>query len=47
MIIDEQVVVDEMRGIVLVITTFDNGEEIIVEYTQEEYEQITQENAGQ
>lgn len=47
MIIDEQVIIDEMEGIVLIITTFDNGDEVIVEYTQEEYEQITQENAGQ
>jgi hypothetical protein len=41
MIIHEEIVYTD-RDTVLIITTYDNGEQIIVEYTVEEYNQLQQ-----
>lgn len=41
MIIHEEIVYTD-RDTVLVITTYDTGEEVIVEYTVEEYNQLQQ-----
>jgi hypothetical protein len=41
MIVNEEIVYTDTNT-VLVITTYDNGEEIIVEYTIDEYQTLTQ-----
>jgi hypothetical protein len=41
MIINEEIIYTDTNT-VLVITTYDNGEKVIVEYTVEEYQILTQ-----